>query len=213
MSAILNKTFPNAFEVSGEPDGFFEFILHNIPLPVCVIDDLNEIIFTNSAFHFLRQTSQQFSHGSFFSLRDNQAQLSYATALEKITHKRSSSETVFVAATKTDENLWTTLTSGGKPGTVMITILSPGLMSLGRETMEQRLRALFGLTGMEARCALLLARGMSASTIAQHRGVSLPTVRTQLRAIRSKMRVTSSLAVAAQISKLAMPFSDAELRL
>lgn len=212
MGVILKKITPDTLKRFGETDSFFETLLTNMPFPVCVINNLNKIIFANPAFHFLAQTCPQISEGAFFSLRDKQAQLSFATAFDKVLQERSSSETVFVAAAKPDETLWTTLTPGGKPGTIMITILSPGLMSVGRETIEQRLRTLFGLTGMEARCALLLARGMSASAIAQQRGVSLPTIRTQLHAIRAKMRVTSSLAVVTQISKLAMSCSDEELR-
>lgn len=210
MGTILDKRSLDTGEMSLEPDGFFEILLRNMPLPVCVINGSHQILFSNPAFYCLRKKDRNFSEGLSFSILDKQAQLSFLTAFDRIFRGRSSSETVFIAGTKADEGLWVTLTPGGNAGTILITILTPGLMPEHRETMEQRLRTLFGLTQMEARCALLLARGMSAGAIAKQRGVSLPTVRTQLHSIRAKMCVTSSLAVAAQVSKLAMPFSRAE---
>ena len=193
-------------------DGFFEALFEKLPLPVCVMNRFGKIIFGNQAFQYLRQNSPQFLNGTILTFRDKQAQLSYVAALEKIVHEQSASEVVFVAEKQSDENLWATLSPSGKDSTVIMTFLSPSLISIGSDTMERRLRTLFGLTAMEAKCALLLARGLSASNIAKQRGVSLPTIRTQLRSIREKMSVQSSLAIAAQVSKLAMPFGEAELR-
>ena len=210
MGTILEKRSLDAGEMSVEPDRFFEMLLRNIPLPVCVINRSHQILFSNPAFFRLRKKDPNFSEGLSFSILDKQAQLSLITAFDRIFRGLSSSETIFIAGTKATEGFWVTLTPGGDVGTILITILTPGLMPEHRETMEQRLRTLFGLTQMEARCALLLARGMSAGAIAKKRGVSLPTVRTQLRSIRAKMCVSSSLAVAAQVSKLGMPFSRAE---
>jgi DNA-binding CsgD family transcriptional regulator len=213
MGTILNKKSLDTGEISGDPDGFFETLLRNIPLPVCLINGSHQILFSNPAFQFLREKAPQLSRDLSFSILDKKTQNSFMTASNRMFRGQSSSETVFIAGAKTHESLWATLTPSGDAGTILITILTPGLMREKRETMEQRLRTLFGLTRTEARCALLLARGMSAGTIAQQRGVSLPTVRTQLLAIRAKMCVTSSLAVAAQISKLAMPFGSAERQL
>lgn len=54
------------------------------------------------------------------------------------------------------------------------------------ETPDQRLRRRFGLTTAEARIALAVAGGASAPEIAQDRGISLHTVRNQIKAAIAK---------------------------
>lgn len=54
------------------------------------------------------------------------------------------------------------------------------------ETPDQRLRRRFGLTAAEARIALAVAGGASAPEIAQDRGISLHTVRNQIKAAIAK---------------------------
>jgi DNA-binding CsgD family transcriptional regulator len=54
------------------------------------------------------------------------------------------------------------------------------------ELAESALQQLFALTAAEAGVALALAAGHSAEAIAVERGVSLPTVRTQIRQILEK---------------------------
>lgn len=53
--------------------------------------------------------------------------------------------------------------------------------------MSAKLRALYGLTTGEAATAISLARGLVPAAVARDRGVSLATVRTQIRQILSKM--------------------------
>ena len=119
--------------------------------------------------------------------------------------KGSAQETLYVTGTDLQDVLWVTLTPGLNSGEVMITVLMPDLLILDAQVLENRLRQLFQLTVMEAKCAVLLTHGSNAQEIADIRGVSLPTIRTQLKAIREKMNVKTSLAIAAKVSKLSIP--------
>ncbi|WP_189495083.1 helix-turn-helix transcriptional regulator [Algimonas arctica] len=192
-------------------DHFFEALITNIPTPVCVMRDNKTVLFSNPAFQSLRQNNALFLSGASLTLVDKQAQRAYTDAIDAIVRGHASSQTLLVGATQAATAVWVTLTQGDTRNTVILTIISPELIDAGQEPLALRLRTQFGLTGMETQCALLLVRGLSASAIAKQRGVSLSTIRTQLRAIRAKMCVTSSLAVATQISKLAMPFGSAAL--
>lgn len=93
------------------------------------------------------------------------------------------------------------LTPGGLPG--FIRVVAETQDNSGGEACKTRLQQAFGLTVKEADTALSLSEGMTAGAIAEDRGVSITTVRTQLQMIREKLGVTSSLAAAAEIRALA----------
>jgi DNA-binding CsgD family transcriptional regulator/PAS domain-containing protein len=69
------------------------------------------------------------------------------------------------------------------PALALVLITDP---ADGSVLAEQALQQLFGLAAAEASVALALAAGYSAEAIAGERGVSLPTVRTQIRQILAK---------------------------
>jgi DNA-binding CsgD family transcriptional regulator len=72
------------------------------------------------------------------------------------------------------------------PALALVLITDP---ADGPVLAEQALQQLFGLTAAEASVALALAAGYSAEAIAGERGVSLATVRTQMRQILAKTGV------------------------
>lgn len=212
MVELLEKSRVRPAGKTLKSDHFFEALIMTMPTPVCVISHNKTVLFSNPAFQSLCQTNALFSSGSSLALVDKQGQHAYTDAIDDIIRGHTSSQTILVGSTRAATAMWATLTPGATRDTVILSIISPGLIDVEQEPLELRLRTLFGLTGMEIQCALLLVRGLSASAIAKQRGVSLSTIRTQLRAIRAKMCVTSSLAVATQISKLSMPFGGAALR-
>lgn len=68
---------------------------------------------------------------------------------------------------------------------------------------ESAVRSLFGLTKAEADLAARLARGQRVGAIARARGVTLGTVRTQLRTIFSKTRTKSQAGLLLLFARLA----------
>jgi len=176
-----------------------------IPFPVCVLDQHHKIVFENAAFEITRQRSNFIAQGTLFRLSKASSQHKFSQSLEVLFQGDSTAETIFVDGASPEETLWLSLTYNKSLKEVFITILSPDLLTLDKAKLEQRLRTLFDLSAMEARCATLLAQGSTAKEIANIRGVSVPTIRTQLKAIREKMDVNTSIAIAAKVSKLAMP--------
>jgi len=76
------------------------------------------------------------------------------------------------------------------------------------EDIAQRLESLFGLTGAEQRVAAALARRLSPADIAEQQGVSLNTVRTQVRSIFDKCGVARQVEITqllAEVSALPQP--------
>ena len=67
-----------------------------------------------------------------------------------------------------------------------IVVIDPGARRLG---FADRLVDLFGLSSAEASVAVALAEGLSPSEIADARGVTLPTVRTQIAVVYGKLHV------------------------
>jgi DNA-binding CsgD family transcriptional regulator len=76
---------------------------------------------------------------------------------------------------------------GGTSGAV-VTIVDPARRN---PDMTMRLRHLFHLTACEAEVCTLIADGLSNGEIAQHRGVSTETVKSQSSSIMRKMAVTN----------------------
>ncbi|MEP3891406.1 MAG: LuxR C-terminal-related transcriptional regulator [Hellea sp.] len=185
-------------------DRSFELLLTALPLPVCVIDENGRYIFQNRAFAYLRQKSSHFIIGGFCKLSGRAAQNDLHNQIKSL-GAGSAQETLYLSCPRSGDTLWVTLTKGLHKGEVMMTVLMPDLLSLDANVLENRLRELFGLTEMEAKCAALLTHGSSAKDIADIRGVSVPTIRSQLKAIREKMNVKTSLAIAAKVSKLSLP--------
>lgn len=64
------------------------------------------------------------------------------------------------------------------------------------------LRGVYGLTDAEVHVALCIAAGQPAKAIAASRGASLETVRTQIKAVRSKLRVNRQIELVARINQL-----------
>ncbi len=76
------------------------------------------------------------------------------------------------------------------------------------EDIARRLESLFGLTGAEQRVAAALARRLSPADIAEQQGVSLNTVRTQVRSIFDKCGVARQVEITqllAEVSALPQP--------
>ncbi|KCZ97603.1 LuxR family transcriptional regulator [Hyphomonas polymorpha PS728] len=83
----------------------------------------------------------------------------------------------------------------------------PAALAILREatTPEERrilIRARYNLTPAEADIALALARGVSVPDIASGRGVSLPTVRSQLQALYAKLDVRRQAELVAKLKSL-----------
>ena len=182
----------------------FEALLTALPLPVCVLDKSGRYIFQNNAFKFLRERSSHFIIGGFCKLSGSAAQNDLRRKIESL-ETGTAQETLYLSCPRSGDTLWVTLTPSSNSSDVMMTVLMPDLLSLDAKLLENRLRELFGLTEMEAKCAVLLTHGSTAREIADIRGVSVPTIRTQLKASREKMNVKTSLAIAAKVSKLSMP--------
>lgn len=88
---------------------------------------------------------------------------------------------------------------------VLLTIIPLQKNRLEKVKLSEVLRTKWSLSRREAECAMLLSQGKPAKRIAEERGVSLPTIRTQLQAIREKLSVESSLEAAAMINRVAHP--------
>lgn len=73
----------------------------------------------------------------------------------------------------------------GAAGRQIIVIISNP--EAGSSNMEARLRALFGLTASEAHLALRLSEGATATEIAVGRGVTIGTIRVQLKSLAAKL--------------------------
>lgn len=185
-------------------DATFEALLTALPLPVCVLDETGRYTFQNKAFEFLRKRTTHFIIGKLCKLSSSAAQNELRSCIESL-GTGCPQETLYLNGSSSNVALWFTLTAGPKNGEVMMTVLMPNLLTLDAKVLENRLREIFKLTQMEAKCAVLLTHGSSAQEIADIRGVSLPTIRTQLKAIREKMNVKTSLAIAAKVSKLSLP--------
>ena len=192
-------------------DKTFEHLLTALPLPICLLDKKRMYLFQNKAFEYLRGKTTRFIIGNICKLSNAAANGDLRDGIDRIS-AGSPHETLYCSTIGAEEPLWVTLTPGVNIGDVMVTVLRPDLLTLDESVLENRLRQLFELTAMEAKCAVLLTQGSSAQEIAAKRGVSLPTIRTQLKAIREKMGVKTSLAIAAKVSKLSLPLcSLAEL--
>ncbi len=106
-----------------------------------------------------------------------------------------------------------TLRGGGRDG-LQITVLPLAveggprrvtlLLGLGArsDTLARQLRTLFGLTAAEADLAVRLSEGVSPHDIAQARGVSVSTVRSQFKPLYSKMQCSGQLQVASLVQRI-----------
>jgi len=98
------------------------------------------------------------------------------------------------------------LTSMGKDADIVLLSIAPlQNPAPSRTQLRHILQAKWALSPREADCAILLSQGKSAKIIADERGVSLPTIRTQLQAIREKLGTQSSLEAAAIIAQIGKP--------
>jgi DNA-binding CsgD family transcriptional regulator len=84
--------------------------------------------------------------------------------------------------------------------TALLVLIDPGQPA---KVDESVVRGLFGLTQAEAKLAIRLCRGERLRAIAHARGVSLGTVRSQLRAIFSKTRTKSQAGLVLLLARLA----------
>jgi DNA-binding CsgD family transcriptional regulator len=71
-----------------------------------------------------------------------------------------------------------------------------------RNARAESLRTMYGLTPAETEVALLIAEGQAPATVAEQRGKSLDTVRSQIRSIKSKTGCRRHVELAALINKL-----------
>ncbi len=107
------------------------------------------------------------------ALADGMVQPTHWTARPRVAGWFGKADRVALTLTRAPE-------AGGSP---------PHLLLLGQplrtanSVSAQALRAWFGLTPAQARIAALLARGLDAKSVAEACGVSMPTVRTQIRQI------------------------------
>ncbi|MGH6993028.1 MAG: helix-turn-helix transcriptional regulator, partial [Caulobacteraceae bacterium] len=88
----------------------------------------------------------------------------------------------------------------GGASTALVVLRDPDLASEGS---VKSLRALYGLTAAEAAIASELTGGRSPDEVAEARGVSIETVRSQLKALAAKMGVSRQSEIVATIA--AMP--------
>jgi DNA-binding CsgD family transcriptional regulator len=70
------------------------------------------------------------------------------------------------------------------------------------QTLEQRLRALYALSPSEASIAVMLTAGLETTAIAEQRGVSIQTVRLQIKTIASKLGCSRQAQIVSIVSSL-----------
>ena len=91
------------------------------------------------------------------------------------------------------------LRAGYAPGLVLIALRDPDLVD---PTLERRLAALYGLSKAEVEIATRLADGAPPSEIAELRGVSVETVRKQLKSVSDKLGCSRQREVVALVKSL-----------
>jgi DNA-binding CsgD family transcriptional regulator len=89
------------------------------------------------------------------------------------------------------------------PGRAGWTVMRVADSAARRAPSAQLLRSTFGLTSAEACLAISLCRGQTLGEIAQERGISIHTVRTQLRALLGKTRTERQADLVGLLSGLA----------
>jgi len=118
---------------------------------------------------------------------------------------RNQRSNIYVRSTVEQAAFWISGAKiSGRPH-IVITVYAPNLSTIDAKRLTQRLEALFGLSPAEAQTALYLGRGLKAKDIAHARIVSLPTVRSQISAIRDKIGAATSLQAVAIITRLSLP--------
>ena len=75
-------------------------------------------------------------------------------------------------------------------------------------TLPDRLRSLYGLSPAEAETAILLARGLAPTEIADERGIAVATVRVQIKTVAAKMECRRQLEIAAVVNGLIKLWAD-----
>lgn len=194
-------------------DGPYHAMIMALPLPVGLIDYSGHIQFSNAAFQNIQSASHHFTAAGTFSLRERGAARQMKSAIEALKFGPQDSSDIYVkpqnfnntSPERGAEILWMRLQLIPNDNLIMVSIYAPNITALDGDGLALRLQNLFDLSSAEAATALCLAGGASAASIAQDRGVSLPTVRTQLCAIRTKMGVKTSLEAVVQITKLSLP--------
>ncbi|WP_371395320.1 helix-turn-helix transcriptional regulator [Fretibacter rubidus] len=201
-------------------------VLGAIPLPMAVIDAHAQLQCANNAFHIAIKHSPIELHAGRVILSVKSAQMQFRNALTKEPAIQTSAEPqvasgcdIYVSSrphtNPQDGALWLNLrpcSSGGEaancksaPPYFVLSLLAPDLMTTGPERLALRLQSIFGLSTAEALTAIWLGQGLSADDIAAQRDVSLPTIRTQLAAIRAKLGVETSSAAVHIITRLSLP--------
>jgi DNA-binding CsgD family transcriptional regulator/GAF domain-containing protein len=170
-------------------------VMNRLPTGVILLNDEGRAVFTNrSATHILDRNDGVF-------LADNALRASDARADEAL--QRRIAEAITSQQPDTGEKVGGTVgtprTSGDGAYTISVARLLPGstvrdavasvLLSdpkIGAEPAVELLRGLHGLTPAEAELVGQLARGRSLEEAARARGVSINTVRSQLKQVFSK---------------------------
>lgn len=88
----------------------------------------------------------------------------------------------------------------GRHGAVLAFLDDPDAAATGNRAPV--LQQLYGLTAAEARVAVLIAEGEEVEAIARRQGVTVATIRTQLKSIFSKLGVSRQLGVAQLVRSL-----------
>jgi len=107
------------------------------------------------------------------------------------------------ALIESDEGTWfaTAAPLDGQPGLALLRLSAMHQMAAG---VRERLHRLFGLTQAEAQITVQLANGASLENIAEARGVSVDTVRAQVRSVFKKTGIHRQGELICAVGRLAV---------
>lgn len=174
-------------------------IAAQLAIALVVVDAHLDVVWANPA---AREEQGSVWSVLFGGCGKNSADFAAGRRLQELTHtclrQYARAEALVVA---TDGTWFATATPlDGKPGLVLLRLTA--VRQLGRG-IRARLQRLFGLTPAEADMTEILAKGESLEAIAEVRGVSVDTVRTQLRTVFKKTGMHRQAELVSAVGRLA----------
>jgi len=179
-------------------------ILETCEAALCAVDQDRTIQFSNPAFQKLSRQCPSLANASRVAGLNKPESLALKQAILK-TLDHQSPRTVYMPLTDGHNGMSVLIAPLPNAPLALLTVIPLQSGKIDKSQLQQFLRTKWSLSRREAECAILLSQGKPAKRIAEERGVSLPTIRTQLQAIREKLGVESSLEAAAMISRIVQP--------
>ncbi|HEX5310552.1 LuxR C-terminal-related transcriptional regulator [Aquabacterium sp.] len=191
-------------------------LLQRMPQPMLLLDETRRIVFCNpSARDLLNREQVLFDKGGLLSgsLLSDDAQLLIALRSLGLSSRSylggEASEKVFLRMMGATGGCWGVYLYAMRPDTSLGAFGSKGLalVLLHDQLHHDKLdpfvvAATYDLSPAEARVAIALKEGLSAEAIASKHGVSLNTIRTQIRAAMEKMGVSRQAQLVRQLASM-----------